>query len=689
MRKQLFLLLVAAVATLTASAITVNITPGQLAAAVGDDTAATTLTVTGQMDARDFLFISNEMDELRQLDLSQAAIVAYHGTALYATVTDYGINEIPRTAFFGKKLTRVVLPNTVTAIGYAAFAGCRQLTSVTIPASVTSIGDYAFAGSGLTSVFVPATVLDMGKGVFSRCESLIAATVCNAVVGNFAFLGDYSLVNVYFGNGVTHVLEGVFNGCTALQNITVDEGSALTHIGDEAFINSGLQSINIQAAPIGSIGAWAFSQTPLVSATLPNGMTQLGEGAFAHDYALTSVTLPGVGNAGGPNRIGGRTRRALENVNAYTFASDTLLAVGNVLRYGVNYVGDYAFYNNNQYVDTMRIPETVTWLGDSAMAGMTGMATLKADGMEPAALGVDVWAGVDQSRVLLVTAGDSEPLYQAADQWMEFFFGGGDVLLGDVDGDGEVSPADIAALINYLLNGSGDIVLANADVDQDGSISPADIAALINMLLNGSSNMTLADARRIAMSRTATSDVVTLQSISLRPGETRTIDVALINSEYDYVGFQGNLVLPQGLTLVSVSGIDRGDSHSYYSSQNKIEDNVYTIIGISSNLAAYGLATGNIMQLTVAASNDFNAASADVQLANIQLINSRRHLVTAADAQAVVNTTGIDEVNTGKSVAAVRYINVAGQESNQPFDGINIVVTTYTDGTTSTAKVVK
>ncbi len=689
MRKHIFMLLAAAVTALTATAITVDITPGTLAAAVGDDIEATALTVTGSMDARDFLFISNQMDELTQLDLSQASIVAYHGTALYSTIADYGINEIPRTAFFGKKLTSVVLPNSLTAIGYAAFAGCRQLTSVTIPASVTRIGDYAFAGSGLTSVSVPATVLDMGKGVFSRCESLVSATLDNAIIGNFAFLGDTRLADVNLGQGVTHVLEGVFNGCTALHSITIDEGSVLTHIGNEAFINSGLQTVDIQSAPIGTVGDWAFSQTPLVSATLPNGMTQLGEGAFAHDYELASVTLPGVGNAGGPNRIGSRTRRALERVNAYTFASDTLLAVGNVLRNGVTYVGDYAFYDNSQCVDTMRLPETVAYLGDSAMAGMTGMVTLKADALEPAALGVDVWAGVDQESVLLVTAADSKALYQAADQWMYFFFGGSDVLIGDVDGDGSLSPSDISALIDYLLNGTGDINLPNSDVDQDGEISPSDISALIDLMLNGSSIMSLDDLHHLVLHRNATIDVMTLQSISLRPGETRTIDVALVNTENDYVGFQGELILPQGVTLKAVSGIDRGNGHSYFSRQNKLDENVYTIIGMSMNLHTYGIATGNIMQLTVTASDDFGAAVADVEFTNLQLVTRRHQLFAAADAQAVVSTTGIDEISTGKSVAAVRYINVAGQQSSEPFEGINIVVTTYNDGSVSTAKVVK
>ena len=49
---------------------------------------------------------------------------------------------------------------------------------------------------------------------------------------------------------------------------------------------------------------------------------------------------------------------------------------------------------------------------------------------------------------------------------------------------------------------------------------------------------------------------------------------------------------------------------------------------------------------------------------------------------------GIDEVNAGKTVAGVRYFNMAGQEM-QEANGMTIVVTTYTDGTTSAVKVVK
>ena len=50
--------------------------------------------------------------------------------------------------------------------------------------------------------------------------------------------------------------------------------------------------------------------------------------------------------------------------------------------------------------------------------------------------------------------------------------------------------------------------------------------------------------------------------------------------------------------------------------------------------------------------------------------------------------TGLSEMNADKAVAGVRYFNMAGQEMTEA-NGMTIVVTTYTDGTTSTAKVMK
>ncbi len=53
------------------------------------------------------------------------------------------------------------------------------------------------------------------------------------------------------------------------------------------------------------------------------------------------------------------------------------------------------------------------------------------------------------------------------------------------------------------------------------------------------------------------------------------------------------------------------------------------------------------------------------------------------------NVTAVEEVAASKTVKSVRYYNLMGMESEQPFQGINIVVTRYNDGSISTVKVMK
>ena len=53
------------------------------------------------------------------------------------------------------------------------------------------------------------------------------------------------------------------------------------------------------------------------------------------------------------------------------------------------------------------------------------------------------------------------------------------------------------------------------------------------------------------------------------------------------------------------------------------------------------------------------------------------------------NPTGVKSLNASKTVADVKYYNVTGQAFDKAFQGVNIVVTTYTDGTTGIVKVIK
>lgn len=87
----------------------------------------------------------------------------------------------------------VKLSESITSIGYEAFAHCDNLTSITIPDSVTSIGTTAFWGcSSLTDIHLPDGVTSIRDGAFIGCSSLTSLTIPDSVE--------------YFGSGV-------FDGC--------------------------------------------------------------------------------------------------------------------------------------------------------------------------------------------------------------------------------------------------------------------------------------------------------------------------------------------------------------------------------------------------------------------------------------------------------------------------------------------
>ena len=53
------------------------------------------------------------------------------------------------------------------------------------------------------------------------------------------------------------------------------------------------------------------------------------------------------------------------------------------------------------------------------------------------------------------------------------------------------------------------------------------------------------------------------------------------------------------------------------------------------------------------------------------------------------NVTTVREIATSRTATGVRYYNLMGVESDKPFDGINIVVTTYSDGSRSSRKILR
>jgi len=94
------------------------------------------------------------------------------------------------------------------------------------------------------------------------------------------------------GSALTTVPRGVFNNCRTLL-VSVTLPNSVTSIGNWAFMNcTNLKSITIPNSVTG-IGANAFNNcTSLASITIPNSVTNIGSDAFSNCTGLKSIAVP-------------------------------------------------------------------------------------------------------------------------------------------------------------------------------------------------------------------------------------------------------------------------------------------------------------------------------------------------------------------------------------------------------------
>ena len=113
-------------------------------------------------------------------------------------------------------LKSVVISNTVTSIGEAAFINCRNLINVTIPNTVTSIGKMAFQQcKKLESVNIPNGIKSIGESTFGSCVKLQSIVIPETVtsIGKQAFAWCYELASIEIPNSVQTIGYEAFYEC--------------------------------------------------------------------------------------------------------------------------------------------------------------------------------------------------------------------------------------------------------------------------------------------------------------------------------------------------------------------------------------------------------------------------------------------------------------------------------------------
>jgi len=244
----------------------------------------------------------------------------------------------------------VTIEDGVTSIGAYAFSACPNLMSVSISNSVTSIEHFAFAGNaGLTDLSIPNSVTRVEKNAFSDCSNLIQLDSRIYYVDRWVIGCMFNAVKtVTLRENTVGIADYAFYG-TDLMTVSLPEG--LTTIGNTAF--AGCDKLGAITIPnsVTTIGAFAFmSCRVLKSISFGNELTNIGAQAFYDCDNLTSITIPD-----SVTSIGEAAFSQCANLTTVKL-SENLTSI------------DKKVFDTCVLLESITIPNSVKSIGDSAFA---------------------------------------------------------------------------------------------------------------------------------------------------------------------------------------------------------------------------------------------------------------------------------------------------------------------------------
>ncbi len=189
----------------------------------------------------------------------------YQDNSLENESVSTSVKSVGDFAYARSSVKSILIPDSVSSIGYGAFYCCPNLSDVHIADSVQSIELGAFDNTPWLMNWKQAqdgkSFLTVGDGILLAYKGEggnISIPEGVKTIGPGCFAGNTSISGVKVPSSVRTIGEDAFNGCIKLRELTLSEG--LKNIEDRAFKDTNLSFLQIPDS-VETIGLGAFDLT--------------------------------------------------------------------------------------------------------------------------------------------------------------------------------------------------------------------------------------------------------------------------------------------------------------------------------------------------------------------------------------------------------------------------------------------